>query len=188
MTGGLNLAVAHVNLKATCFMGAILHKVLKSAVLAAAMIGSSVQAGPACFTKAELEAAHLRALLQQFNVAALNCQTLDPNDPTFAAHYNKFVLRFGPQLSKNSEVLKHHFASDRGGLDHWITLIANDAGSQVINKPDFCQVAWDRLADMTVLEPADMEIYANRTEAAASFAPACRETIQAAAQKKTPSK
>jgi len=169
-------------------MGAILHKVLRSAVIAAAMIGSSVQASPACFTKTEVEAAHLRALLQQFNVAALNCQTLDPNDPTFSAHYNKFVLRFGPQLSKNSEVLKHHFASQRGGLDHWITLIANDAGSQVINKPDFCQVAWDRLADMIVLEPADMETYANQTEAAAAFAPACRETVKAAAQKKTPSK
>jgi hypothetical protein len=155
------------------------------------MIGTTAQAGPACFTQAELEAAHLRALLQQFNVAALNCQTLDPNDPTFAQHYNKFVLRFEAQLAKNSEVLKHHFASDRGGLDHWITQIANDAGSQVINKPDFCQVAWDRLGDMVVLEPADMQIYANRTEAGAAFAPACAEVQTAShtgGQKKTPSK
>ncbi len=157
------------------------------------MIGTAAQAAvPACFTKPELEAAHLRALLQQFNVAALNCQTLDPNDPTFASHYNKFVLRFGTQLSQNSEVLKHHFATDRGGLDHWITRIANDAGSQVINKPEFCQLAWDRLGDMITLEPADMLLYATRTEAGSSFAPACAETIQAAAhpsgQKKTPSK
>lgn len=157
------------------------------------MLGTAAQASPACFTSPEVEAAHLRVLLQQFNVAALNCQTLDPNDPTFAQHYNKFVLRFGTQLSKNSEVLKHHFVADRGGLDHWITQIANDAGSQVINKPDFCQLAWDRLGDMVALEPADMLIYANRTEAAGSFAPACQETIQAAAhsasvQKKTPSK
>ena len=156
------------------------------------MIGTAAQAGPACFTKPEVEAAHLRALLQQFNVAALNCQTLDPDDPTFASHYNKFVLLFGAQLSKNSEVLKHHFASDRNGLDHWITRIANDAGSQVINKPDFCQVAWDRLGDMVALEPVDMQVYANRTEAGTTFAPACAETVQAAAhpsaQKKTPSK
>jgi len=168
-----------------------LHHVIRSVVIAAAMIGTTAQAGLACFTKPELEAAHLRALLQQFNVAALNCQTLDPNDPTFAQHYNKFVLRFGPELSKNSEVLKHHFASDRGGLDHWITLIANDAGSQVINKPDFCQVAWDRLGDMIALEPADMLLYANRTEAATSFAPVCGEmqtASHASSQKKTPSK
>ncbi|HMA51566.1 MAG TPA: hypothetical protein VKP60_17525 [Magnetospirillaceae bacterium] len=169
-----------------------MHHLLRSAVVAAAMLGTAAQAGPACFTASEVEAAHLRALLQQFNVAALNCQTLDPNDPTFAQHYNKFVLRFGPQLSKNSEVLKHHFSTDRGGLDHWITLIANDAGSQVINKPNFCQLAWERLADMIALEPADMQLYANRTEAATSFAPACHETVQAAAhpsgQKKTPSK
>ena len=165
-----------------------MRKVLISAVLACASIGSAAQAGPACFTKGEREAAHLRVLLQQFNVAALNCQTNDPDDPTFASHYNKFVLRFGPQLSRNSELLKHHFAPDHGGLDRWITAIANDAGSQVINIPNFCQQAWDRLADMISLEPAEMESYANRTEAAASFAPACREVQQAAGQKKTPSK
>ena len=128
--------------------------------------------------------------MQQFNVAALNCQTLDPNDPTFAQHYNKFILRFGTQLSKNGEVLKHHFASERGGLDRWITQIANDAGSQVINKPDFCQVAWDRLADMIVLEPADMEAYADKTGVGADFATECREkTLEASAatKKKTPS-
>lgn len=150
-------------------------KTIRLAVLASAMIGTSVQAGPACFTKSELEAAHLRVLMQQFNVAALNCQTLDPNDPTFAQHYNKFILRFGTQLAKNGEVLKHHFASQRGGLDSWITAIANDAGSQVINQPDFCQVAWDRLADMIVLEPADMELYADKTGVGAGFATECRE-------------
>ena len=165
-----------------------MRKVLISAVLACAAIGSAAQAGPACFTKNEVEAAHLRVLLQQFNVAALNCQTNDPNDPTFASHYNKFVLRFGPQLSKNSEMLKHHFAADHGGLDRWITAIANDAGSQVINVPNFCQLAWDRLADMIVLEPTEMEGYANRTEVAGSFAPACREVQQAQGQKKTASK
>ncbi len=172
-----------------------MHKVIKSAVLASAMIGAAAQAGPSCFSKTELEAAHLRVLLQQFNVAALSCQTLDPNDPTFAQHYNKFVLRFGPQLSKNSEVLKHHFAAERGGLDRWITAIANDAGMAVINQPNFCQMAWDRLDDMIILEPADMESYANKTGVAASFTTACREpTLQAAtqksssAQKKTPSR
>ncbi len=156
------------------------------------MIGTSVQAGPACFTKSELEAAHLRVLLQQFNVAALNCQTMDPNDPTFAQHYNKFILRFGPQLTRNGEVLKHHFAAERGGLDRWITQIANDAGSQVINQPNFCQQAWDRLDDMIALEPADMELYAQRTGAGAGFAAECRaKTLEASVQKphqkKTPS-
>lgn len=167
-----------------------MYKTIRLAVLASAMIGTSVQAGPACFTKSELEAAHLRVLMQQFNVAALNCQTLDPNDPTFAQHYNKFILRFEKQLSKNGEVLKHHFASQRGGLDSWITQIANDAGSQVINKPDFCQVAWDRLADMIVLEPADMELYADKTGVGEAFATECREkTLEASAapKKKTPS-
>ncbi|HMA48671.1 MAG TPA: hypothetical protein VKP60_02895 [Magnetospirillaceae bacterium] len=166
-------------------------KTIKLAVLASAMIGASVQAAPACFTQNELEAAHLRVLLQQFNVAALNCQTLDPNDPTFAQHYNKFILRFGPQLSKNGEVLKHHFAAQRGGLDHWITEIANDAGSQVINMPNFCQVAWDRLADMIVLEPADMENYADKTGVGSAFADECRaKTLEASAvvKKKTPSR
>lgn len=166
-----------------------MYKTLRLAVLASAVIGTSVQAGPACFNKTELEAAHLRVLMQQFNVAALSCQTMDPNDPTFAQHYNKFVLRFSSQLSKNAEVLKHHFASDHGGLDRWITAVANDSFSQVINMPTYCQVAWDRMAEMIVLEPADMEQYANKTEAASLYTTACSEPVvqAAAAKKKTPS-
>jgi len=189
MAGGLKRGAGYVNAKATWFEGTILHNVIRSAILASAMIGMAAQAGPACFSKNELGAAHLRVLLQQFNVAALSCQTADPNDPTFAQHYNKFVLRFGPQLSKNSEVLKHHFAADHGGLDRWITSIANDAGMAVINQPNFCQMAWDRLADMIALEPADMESYADKTGVAANFVTECRaSTVQAAAQKKTPSR
>lgn len=167
-----------------------MYKQIKLAVLASAMIGTSVQAGPACFTKSELEAAHLRVLFQQFNVAALSCQTADPNDPTFAQHYNKFTVRFAPQLSKNADVLKHHFASEHGGLDRWITSVANDAFIQVINVPTYCQVAWDRMAEMIALEPADMEVYAGNTGAGNSYATECREktlVASAATKKKTPS-
>lgn len=169
-----------------------MYKAIRLAVLASAAIGTSVQAAPACFSKTELEAAHLRVLMQQFNVAALSCQTTDPNDPTFAQHYNKFIIRFGTQIGRNAEVLKHHFATDHGGLDRWITSIANDAGMAVIKQPDFCQQNWDRLADMISLEPADMETYADKTAAAASFASECREkTLEASAagvKKKTPSR
>jgi len=164
------------------------HTGIRSAVFAVAMMGTAAQAAPACFTKTELPAAHLRALQQQFNVAALNCQTLGSDAPTFASHYNKFVQRFGAQLASNGEVLKRHFGH-LNALDHWITLIANDAGSQVINQPNFCQLAWDRLDDMIALEPAAMEVYASKTEAAGNLATPCPEkaVITASAKKKTPS-
>ena len=149
------------------------------------MIGTTAHAGTACFTKTELPAAHLRALQSQFQVAALNCQTVGSDAPTFSSHYNQFVERFRAQLARNGEIMTKHFGHG-SALDHWITLIANDAGSQVINRPDFCQVAWDRLDDMIALEPVAMESYAVNTDAAGAFVTPCVET--ASTKKKTPSK
>ncbi len=147
----------------------------RAAVLALAGLSAPAPAAiPACFTPAEAEAAHLRVLQQQFTVAALNCQTSDPNDPTFAARYNQFIRQFSVQLQNNSETLYHHFGRGSRELDRWITRIANDAGQKVITAPEFCQQAWDRLELMDGMTPAEMERYAVRTEAAGDFAPVCR--------------
>ena len=144
-------------------------------VLVFLLAAGSVAAAPSCFTRPEIDAAHLRVLQQQFNVAALNCQTVDPGAPTFSERYNRFVTLFSDQLQRNSETLRRHFARDQGGLDRWITRIANNAGQAVFMKPDFCQVAWDRLDHVITLDGAQMESYAVETAVARDFAPACPE-------------
>jgi len=141
-----------------------------------------VAAKPTCFTPSEAEAAHLRVLQQQFTVAALSCQTLDPADPSFAARYNRFIELFAPQLQNNSETLYHHFGRGNTELDRWITRIANDAGQRVLNSPNFCQEAWNRLDVMITLAPSEMESFAVKSEAASDFAPLC--PIKPAADKK----
>lgn len=145
-----------------------------TSILAALFVSTGVAAAPnACFSPAEIEAAHLRVLQQQFNVAALNCQTLDPADPTFSDRYNQFIQRFAPQLQNNSEILYHHFGKDRSSLDHWMTRVANEAGRKVITNPNYCQQAWERLDAMLPLSPPDMESYAITTAVAADLAPSC---------------
>ena len=139
------------------------------------LLSASLQAAPACFTPAEAAAAHLRVLQLHFNVAALNCQLADPEAPSFAERYNRFVGQFSAQLQNNGAVLSRHFGKDRAGFDRWMTRIANQAGQSVIAKPDFCQLAWDRLEKIITLPADAIEAYAVETGVAAEFAPRCPE-------------
>jgi hypothetical protein len=161
--------------------------VSRSFISAALLYSSVAVAAPSCFTASEVEAAHLRVLQQQFNVAALNCETADPSDPTFSERYNQFIQRFSNELQNNSEILYHHFGKDRTSLDRWMTRVANDAGQKVITNPTFCQQAWDRLDQMIPLAPAAMETYAVTSAVAGDLAPLCPEK-RAEAKKKSPPK
>jgi hypothetical protein len=142
------------------------------------LLSASLQAAPACFTPSEAAAANLRVLQQHFNVAALNCQLSDPSVPGFAERYNRFVGQFSAQLQENGAVLSRHFAKDKTGFDRWMTRIANQAGQSVVTKPDFCQLAWDRLERILALPPGEIEAYAVETAVAAEFAPRCPEKRQ----------
>jgi hypothetical protein len=149
-------------------------------ILAGCLAASGVHA--ACFTPTEVEAADLRVLQQQFNVAALNCQASDPV-ATFASRYNLFIKLFSVQLQNNSEVLYHHFGKDTKALDHWMTQIANTAGQDVYRNPQFCQIAWDRLEVLDRMSSDQMEAFVYGLGVAGDMAPAC-----APKQKKTPAK
>ena len=106
-------------------------------VMALLASGTCCAAPAACFKPAEVEAANLRVLQQQFNVAALNCQTSDPH-ATFATRYNQFIKSFEVQLLKNSEILVRHFGKDGAGRCRRIgRLGGGPAGHDVIRSiPD----------------------------------------------------
>jgi hypothetical protein len=156
---------------------------LSAALCAAVLSSASALSAPSCFTTPEVEAANLRVLQQQFNVAALNCQTTDP-ELTFRLRYNQFVERFSPQLQKNGEVLSKHFGKGSGELDRWITHIANRASQMVLNNADFCQVNWDRLEETNRLSAEQLEVYAAQTDVAGTAAPACPPQPVAQSKKK----
>ena len=151
-----------------------------SLILAGCLAASGVHAAT-CFTPVEVEAADLRVLQQQFNVAALNCQTSDTS-ATFAERYNIFIKLFSRQLQDNSEILYHHFGKDTRALDRWMTQVANTAGQDVYRNPLFCQIAWDRLEVLDRMTPDKMETFVYGLGVAGEMAPVCRDKT------KTPAK
>ncbi len=128
-----------------------------------------------CFTPDEARAAHFRALQQEFNVAALNCQTLNPADPTFSTRYNAFISKFGGRLHDNARTLQAHFHRVHGNFDMWMTKVANDAGERVFTEPGYCQQAWEHLDKALAMGPDEVETFAATTAAAHAYAPACSE-------------
>lgn len=134
----------------------------------------AAQAAPtACFTADEAHAAHFRVLQQELNVAALNCRTLDPNDPSFSARYNDFVGKFGGKLQDNATALRHHFSRAGGSFDVWMTKVANDAGQRVFTDAGYCQHAWENLDKVLGLDVQQAEAFADTAGTSQAFVPAC---------------
>lgn len=140
----------------------------------------------ACFTPDEAKAAHLRILQQEFNVAALNCQTLDPNDPTFSGRYNDFVGKFGGKLQENAVSLRRHFSRAGANFDVWMTRIANDAGQRVVTDVSYCQQAWENLDKALAVEPQEVENFAATAGTPVSYVPSCEQAKPKAQKAKAP--
>lgn len=133
------------------------------------------QAASNCFTADEARAAHFRTLQQEFNVAALNCRSIDPNDSSIASRYNVFVARFDTPLQSNASALRGHFKRSGGNLDRWMTQVANDAGQRVVTDPDYCQRASDILDKVLAQEIAAAEGLATETASYRMNVPVCAD-------------
>ncbi|HXP95747.1 MAG TPA: hypothetical protein VN809_03480 [Telmatospirillum sp.] len=145
-------------------------------VLCLTSFGAAQAATTACFTPGEAKAAHFRILQQEFNVAALNCQTLDPNDPTFSVRYNDFVGKFGGKLQENAAALRQHFSRAGGNFDMWMTKVANDAGQRVFTDVAYCQQAWENLDKALAMEAHEIEGFAVTAGAShAYYVQACED-------------
>jgi hypothetical protein len=153
-------------------------------VLSLASSASAWAAKTACFTPDEAKAAQLRVLQQEFNVAALNCQTVDPNDPKFSDRYNAFVGKFGDRLQENATALHRHFSRAGGNFDLWMTRVANDAGQRVFADANFCQQAWENLDKALAVEPKDIETFASTAGTPSAQVQTCAETKAKPAAKK----
>ena len=147
-----------------------------------ALAGVARAAPTACFTSDEAKAAQFRVLQQEFNVAALSCQTLDPKDPTFHDRYNEFVGHFGGKLQENAQALRRHFLRTGGNLDAWMTKVGNDANQRVFTDDNYCQRAWENLAKILAVQPQDVEGFAAAAETSQIDLPACRDTAPKAAK------
>ncbi len=154
---------------------------IKRLSLCAALIGLSVSlslpasARSSCFTPDEAQAAHFRTMLQEFNVAALNCQSVDPKDPTPSIHdrYNSFVSKFGPTLQHTAQTVRRHFQRTHGNLDRWVTQVANGDGQTVTTDANYCQHASDTLDKALTLDSAQLESFATTAMAPDPYVEEC---------------
>lgn len=149
--------------RSTSLNGCVLAKYFAvSSIVLGVLISAPALANSACFTAGEAKAAHFRTMLQEFNVAALNCQSSDPNDPnpSIRDRYNTFVARQGSHLSQNAQAVREHFSRTRGNLDNWMTKVANADGQAVMIDPDYCQRASDKLDKVLSLKSEELEPYA----------------------------
>ena len=168
----------------------ILLKRLSASVVALCLtsFGAAQAATTACFTPDEAKAAHFRILQQELNVAALNCQTLDPNDPTFSGRYNDFVGKFGGKLQDNAVALRKHFSRAGANFDMWMTKVANDAGQRVFTDTNFCQQAWENLDKSLALEVEQIEGFAAAAGLSNAFVPDCEKAQPKTKKAKSPKK
>ena len=137
-----------------------------SAVVLSILSASPVLANSACFTPDEAKAAHFRTMIQEFNIAALNCQSSDPQDtsPSIRDRYNSFVSKHGPKLSQNAQAVRGHFSRAGGNLDVWMTKVANADGQAVMMDPDYCEHASQKLDKALELQSPELDGYASTAQ------------------------
>jgi len=137
-----------------------------SAVVLGFLAAVPASANTACFNHEEAQAAHFRTMLQEFNVAALNCQSTDPNDPapSMRDRYNSFVTKHSAKLSQNAQAVRSHFSRSGGNLDVWMTKVANADGQAVMTDPEYCQHASDKMDKALELQSHELDAYASSAQ------------------------
>lgn len=149
------------------------HTAVLAAIVGTLSLSITSTASAACFENSAARAAHFRTLQQEFNVAALNCRSINPNDPSIAQRYNIFVRKYDSSLQGNAQILKAHFRSTGENLDRWMTRVANSAGQRVVTDPAYCQRASDILDQVLAMETNKIEDVAVETAAYRMDVPTC---------------
>ena len=110
------------------------------------MLAASLALAPAlaraeCYTEQEWQAAHVRILQTELNVAQLTCSNVP--DHSYDAQYGTFVSRFGDRLKAAATELRAHFRRVYGGaaekqLDIFVTRVANEASDRSMSSTTPC--------------------------------------------------
>lgn len=121
--------------------GLNLSKRVLSGVLAASLVLAPALARAECYTEAEWQAAHVRILQTELNVAQLTCSNVP--DHSYDAQYGTFVARFGDRLKAAATELRAHFKRVYGGasetqLDSFVTRVANEASDRSMSSTTPC--------------------------------------------------
>ena len=112
-----------------------------SSVLVASLVLAPTLARAECYTEQEWQAAHVRILQTELNVAQLTCSNVP--DHSYDAQYGTFVARFGDRLKAAGTALRAHFRRVYGGaseaqLDRFVTRVANEASDRSMSSTTPC--------------------------------------------------
>jgi hypothetical protein len=118
-----------------------LSKRVLSSVLVASLVLAPTLARAECYTEQEWQAAHVRILQTELNVAQLTCSNVP--DHSYDAQYGTFVARFGDRLKAAGTALRAHFRRVYGGaseaqLDSFVTRVANEASDRSMSSTTPC--------------------------------------------------
>ena len=145
--------------------------------VAGSMMAPSLAGAAACFSKAELEASHVRQLQTEFMVAALTCEMHPTVDLT--GKYNAFVQKYKKELGGNAKDLRGHFTRNYGSgnskaFDAYMTTLANDASMRGQNMAAYCEVTDQIIDKVLLLKNDDLQPFATTTVASYSNAEPCK--------------
>ncbi len=141
-----------------------------------------------CFSKAELEASHVRQLQTEFMVAALSCEKHPTVDIT--GKYNAFVKKYQKELGSNAKDLRGHFSRNYGAsqsraFDAYMTTLANDASMHGQKSAAFCEVTDLTIDKVLLLKNADLQPFATTMVAGYSNAEPCKGVVASTALSKS---
>lgn len=125
----------------------------------AADAGGSGKNGGACATPEQIQAAQLRQLHNQLQVAALNCRG---EDSSMRAKWGGYVGRFGSALSDNAQVLRAHFKSP-AAFDRYNTQVTNRESVRVHEIDSYCETRAQIFDQVMTMTPAELIAFAGQT-------------------------
>jgi hypothetical protein len=110
-----------------------------------------------CYTEQEWQAAHVRILQTELNVAQLACSNVPEH--SHDAQYRTFVARFGDRLKASATELRAHFKRVYGSagekqLDAFVTRVANEASDRSMSSTTPCADSEPLFQQVLAVEPA----------------------------------
>jgi len=140
---------------------------------------SSGKTGGACANSEQIQAAQLRQLHNQLQVAALNCRG---EDATLHAKWGGYVGRFGSTLSDNAQVLRAHFKSP-AAFDRYNTQVTNRESVRVHEIESYCETRAQIFDQVMTMSPAQLIAFAGETVGRPDMMSSCGSSETKAAAK-----
>jgi hypothetical protein len=140
---------------------------------------SSGKTGGACANPEQIQAAQLRQLHNQLQVAALNCRG---EDSSLHAKWGGYVGRFGSTLSDNAQVLRTHFKSP-AAFDRYNTQVTNRESVRVHEVDSYCETRAQMFDQVMQMSPPQLIAFAGQTVGRPDHMSDCAAPVTKAASK-----